>query len=219
MVKGRLGLATGCRCTPYVKHPGWRISPGESCKCRDASNELKCILLKSGTATPPPGSKLTVTPHPHPACPRLSLDTASEASSSDLWKETGLGRQDLVLSSLLAANRCSKMLDGSRGTHARTPVRFLPKLSLCQVHPGSVLWPGSWSEDGDTISFTVRMQTRKRVRKVTSSTYVPCMLELRSPGPTPSSWEPNSVRGEGGKADLVFWIHPTISLNHSTKID
>ena len=166
MVKGGRGLAAGCRCTPYVKHPGWRISPGESCKYQDASIsllELKCILLKSGTATPPPGSKLTVTtaPHPDPACPRLSLDTASGASSSDLRKETGLGRQDLVLSSLLAANRCSKMLDGGRGIHARTPAHFLPRLSLCQVHPRSVLWPGSWSEEGDTISFPIRMQTRK----------------------------------------------------------
>lgn len=76
-------------------------------------------------------------------------------------KRPGLGRRDPGLSDPLATstpNRCSR-LDGGR-MHARSCAPP-PRLSLCRAHTRCVLRPGSWSEDGDTISFHVRVQTRE----------------------------------------------------------
>ena len=48
---------------------------------------------KLSESKPPPANKLTVTV-PAVACPWLSLDTVSEASSADLREKMDLGRQD-----------------------------------------------------------------------------------------------------------------------------
>ena len=115
---GRCGRGAGqprspLRRGPYAKLPGRRLGLQRAADSRLLPLlELRCLLLNSQRASPlQPTSSVTA---PAAACPWLSLDTLSEASSADLWEETDLGRQDPGLqdpgpSSLLAAgrpNRC-----------------------------------------------------------------------------------------------------------------